>query len=154
MNVGGGLAVSYGDGPSGDVQAFGKIATGAAAALGLSLIVEPGRFIIANAGILLTRVLDRKRSAHKTYIITDAGMTELLRPSHYNAYHRIESVFPKPTRSLVDICGPVCESGDFLALDRELDDVQPGRSAWQCTRSGRTALSCSRTTTRGRGRLK
>ncbi|HZS61508.1 MAG TPA: diaminopimelate decarboxylase [Gemmatimonadaceae bacterium] len=126
LDVGGGLAVSYGDGPSGDVQAFGKIATGAAASLGLSLIVEPGRFIVANAGILLTRVLDRKRSAHKTYVITDAGMTELLRPSHYNAYHRIESVVPKPTRSLVDICGPVCESGDFLALDRELDDVEPG----------------------------
>jgi diaminopimelate decarboxylase len=126
LDVGGGLAVSYGDGPSGDVQAFGKIATGAASALGLSLVVEPGRYIVANAGVLLTRVIDRKRSAHKTYVITDAGMTELLRPSHYHAYHRIESVTPKSTRSVVDICGPVCESGDFLALDRELDDVGPG----------------------------
>jgi diaminopimelate decarboxylase len=126
LDVGGGLAVSYGDGPSGDVQAFGRIATSAAASLSLSLIVEPGRYIVANAGLLLTRVLDRKRSAHKTYVITDAGMTELLRPSHYNAYHRIESVFPKPTRSMVDICGPVCESGDFFALDRELDDVGSG----------------------------
>jgi diaminopimelate decarboxylase len=126
IDVGGGLAVSYGDGPSGDVRAFGAIATRAATRLDLTLIVEPGRFIVANAGILLTRVIDRKRSAHKTYVITDAGMTELLRPSHYNAYHRIESVTPKATRSLVDICGPVCESGDFLALDRELDDVGPG----------------------------
>jgi diaminopimelate decarboxylase len=126
LDIGGGLAVSYGDGPSGDVRAFGAIATRAAAELGLSLIVEPGRFIVANAGVLLTRVIDRKRSAHKTYVITDAGMTELLRPSHYHAYHRIESVTPKATRSLVDICGPVCESGDFLALDRELDDVGPG----------------------------
>jgi len=126
LDIGGGLAVSYGDGPSGDVRAFGTIATRAAAELGLSLIVEPGRFIVANAGVLLTRVIDRKRSAHKTYVITDAGMTELLRPSHYHAYHRIESVTPKATRSLVDICGPVCESGDFLALDRELDDVGPG----------------------------
>jgi diaminopimelate decarboxylase len=126
LDIGGGLAVSYGDGPSGDVRAFGAIATRAAADLGLSLIVEPGRFIVANAGVLLTRVLDRKRSAHKTYVITDAGMTELLRPSHYHAYHRIESVIPKATKSLVDICGPVCESGDFLALDRELDDVVPG----------------------------
>ncbi|HXB25523.1 MAG TPA: diaminopimelate decarboxylase [Gemmatimonadaceae bacterium] len=126
LDIGGGLAVSYGDGPSGDVRAFGAIATRAAAELGLSLIVEPGRFLVANAGVLLTRVIDRKRSAHKTYVITDAGMTELLRPSHYHAYHRIESVTPKSTRSLVDICGPVCESGDFLALDRELDDVGPG----------------------------
>jgi diaminopimelate decarboxylase len=126
LDIGGGLAVSYGDGPAGDVQAFGAIATGAAKSLGLSLIVEPGRYIVANAGLLVTRVLDRKRSAHKTYVITDAGMTELLRPSHYHAYHRIEAVTPTPTRSLVDICGPVCESGDFLALDRELDDVGPG----------------------------
>ena len=126
LDIGGGLAVSYGDGPSGDVQAFGRIATQAASVLGLSLIVEPGRYIVANAGILLTRVIDRKRSAHKTYVITDAGMTELLRPSHYHAYHKIESVVPKSSRSLVDVTGPVCESGDFLALDRELDDVGPG----------------------------
>ena len=126
LDMGGGLAVSYGDGPSGDVRAFGEILTGAAKTLGLRLIIEPGRYMVANAGLLLTRVIDRKRSAHKTYVITDAGMTELLRPSHYHAYHRIEAVAPKATKSLVDICGPVCESGDFLALDRELDDVGPG----------------------------
>jgi diaminopimelate decarboxylase len=108
------------------VAGFGRVAAHAAQAAALNVIVEPGRFLMANSGILVTRVLDRKRSGNKTYIITDAGMTELLRPSHYQAYHRIEAVTPSETRSLVDVCGPVCESGDFLGLDRELDDVGAG----------------------------
>jgi diaminopimelate decarboxylase len=126
LDLGGGLAVSYNGEPGADVQAWGSIATAAARKAGLSLIVEPGRFLVANAGFLLTSVLYRKQSGDKTYVITDAGMTELLRPSHYDAYHRIEAVVPRATRSVVDVCGPVCESGDFLALDRELDDVEPG----------------------------
>jgi diaminopimelate decarboxylase len=126
LDLGGGLAVSYDDEPGVDVRAWGVIAADAATEAGLALIVEPGRFLVANAGILLTSVLYRKRSGDKTYVITDAGMTELLRPSHYDAYHRIEAVVPRATRSVVDVCGPVCETGDFLALDRELDDVEPG----------------------------
>jgi diaminopimelate decarboxylase len=126
LDLGGGLAVSYDDEPGVDVRAWGAIAADAARRSGLALIVEPGRFLVANAGVLLTRVLYRKQSGDKTYVITDAGMTELLRPSHYDAYHRIEAVVPRPTRSVVDVCGPVCETGDFLALDRELDDVEAG----------------------------
>jgi len=126
LDLGGGLAVSYDHQPGADVRAWGAIAADAARRSGLALIVEPGRFLIANAGVLLTRVLYRKQSGDKTYVITDAGMTELLRPSHYDAYHRIEAVVPRATRSVVDVCGPVCESGDFLALDRELDDVEAG----------------------------
>ncbi len=126
LDMGGGLAVSYDHEAPGDLAAFACVACGAAAALGLSLIVEPGRFVVAESGVLLTRVIDRKRSAHKTYVITDAGMTELLRPSHYHAYHRIDAVRPQAARSTVDVCGPVCEAGDFLALDREMDDVGPG----------------------------
>jgi diaminopimelate decarboxylase len=126
LDLGGGLAVSYNGEAGADVAAWGAIATAAAKRAGLALIVEPGRFLVANAGMLLTAVLYRKRSGDKTYVITDAGMTELLRPSHYDAYHRIEAVVPRPTRSVVDVCGPVCETGDFLALDRELDDVEAG----------------------------
>jgi diaminopimelate decarboxylase len=126
LDLGGGLAVSYDHEPGADVDAWGAIATDAARRTGLALIVEPGRFLVANAGVLLTSVLYRKQSGDKTYVITDAGMTELLRPSHYDAYHRIEAVVPRVTRSVVDVCGPVCESGDFLALDRELDDVESG----------------------------
>ena len=95
--------------------------------------MEPGRFLVGNAGVLLTRVLYRKHSGGKDYVVTDAGMTELLRPSHYGAYHRIEAVRRARSSARVDVVGPVCESGDFLALDRELDDVQPGDSAGRAT---------------------
>jgi diaminopimelate decarboxylase len=126
LDLGGGLAVSYNGEPGADVAAWGTIARDAARRAALALIVEPGRFLVANAVMLLTTVLYRKQSGDKTYVITDAGMTELLRPSHYDAYHRIDAVVPRATRSVVDVCGPVCESGDFLALDRELDDVEAG----------------------------
>ena len=76
--------------------------------------------------MLLARVLYRKHSGGKQYVIADAGMSELLRPSHYEAFHLIEAVAPRGGRSTVDVVGPVCESGDFLALDREMDDVLPG----------------------------
>jgi diaminopimelate decarboxylase len=75
---------------------------------------------------MLTRVLDRKHSGGKEYLIVDAGMNDLLRPSHYNAFHRIEAVVPRGGREIVDVVGPVCESGDFLALDREVDAALPG----------------------------
>jgi len=76
--------------------------------------------------VLLTRVLYRKRSGGKEYVIIDAGMNDLLRPSHYNAYHRIEPVLPVGGRIVADVVGPVCESGDFFALGREIDDVSAG----------------------------
>ena len=88
--------------------------------------MEPGRFIVGNAGALVGTVLYRKRSGGKEYVITDAGMTELLRPSHYGAFHRIAAVRDHEERIVADVVGPVCESGDFLALDRDIADVQPG----------------------------
>jgi diaminopimelate decarboxylase len=96
------------------------------AATGLELIMEPGRFIIGNAAVLVAEVLYRKHSGGKEYIVADTGMTELLRPSHYGAFHRILAVRERAAKIRVDVVGPVCESGDFLALDRELDDLQPG----------------------------
>jgi len=88
--------------------------------------MEPGRFIVGNAGVLLTRVLYRKHSGGRDFLITDAGMTELIRPSHYDAYHRIESVRPNGQSMTADVVGPICESGDFLALGREMDDATAG----------------------------
>ena len=76
--------------------------------------------------MLLTRVLYRKHSGGRDFLITDAGMTELIRPSHYDAYHRIESVQPSGGSMRADVVGPICESGDFLALDREMDDASAG----------------------------
>ncbi|GAC1649730.1 MAG: diaminopimelate decarboxylase [Gemmatimonadaceae bacterium] len=126
LDIGGGLGVTYGNEPAADVDAFGDLARRLLGPTGLTVILEPGRFLIGNGGILLTRVLYRKRSGGKEYVITDAGMTELLRPSHYDAYHRIEAVASFSRLIVADVVGPVCESGDFLGLDREVGDVQMG----------------------------
>ncbi len=126
LDAGGGLAVPYGEEPEPDLAAYAATVTAAASAIGAELLVEPGRFLVAAAGALLTRVIDRKVSGGKTYLICDAGMTELLRPSHYDAYHRIETVAPPRGRMTADVVGPVCESGDFLALDRQLPEVVAG----------------------------
>ena len=127
IDIGGGLPVRYDDGdPEPDLDAFASVVVPAVNKLGAELIVEPGRFFAAASGVLLARVLYRKRSGGKDYIIADAGMTELLRPSHYDAYHLIEAAEPNGARVVADVVGPVCESGDFLAQDREMDDVEPG----------------------------
>lgn len=126
LDIGGGLAVSYDTERPIDVDAFARVVDKMVGPTGLKVIVEPGRFLVGNAGALITRVLYRKRSGGKEFIIVDAGMNDLIRPSHYNAYHRIEAVKPTENRTTADIVGPVCESGDFLGLHREVDDVQPG----------------------------
>ncbi|MEO7369029.1 MAG: diaminopimelate decarboxylase [Gemmatimonadaceae bacterium] len=126
LDIGGGLAVSYDAEHPIDVDEFGAVVTRIVGPTGLKVIVEPGRFLVGNAGILLTRVLYRKRSGGKEFMIVDAGMNDLIRPSHYNAYHRIEGVHATESRTTADVVGPVCESGDFLGLQRDVDDVQPG----------------------------
>jgi diaminopimelate decarboxylase len=127
VDVGGGLPVAYDDAdPEPDLPGFGAIVTTMARSLGVEVIVEPGRYLAGASGILLTRVLYRKSSGGKQYVIVDAGMNDLLRPSHYGAYHRIAAVRPTGRTVLADVVGPVCETGDFLALDRDVDDVQPG----------------------------
>ena len=126
LDVGGGLAVRYEDEEAPDVDKFAATMVEMVRPTGLTLLLEPGRFIVGNAGILVTTVLDRKHSGGRDYVVTDAGMNDLLRPSHYHAFHRIEGVRPGGARETVDIVGPVCESGDFFALGREIDAVQPG----------------------------
>jgi diaminopimelate decarboxylase len=127
LDVGGGLAVSYDDEAEASVEAFARAMIAVVRRTSLELLVEPGRFLVGNAGVLLSRVIDRKHSGGKDYVIVDAGMNDLLRPSHYNAFHRIDVVTPRSDRrEMVDVVGPVCESGDFLALDRELEVVEPG----------------------------
>jgi diaminopimelate decarboxylase len=126
LDIGGGLAVRYDDEQEPDLAAFAAIVREAHEASGLTILLEPGRYLVANSGVLLTNVLYRKRSGPTEYVITDAGMTELIRPSHYDAYHRIEPVAPTTGTIRADIVGPVCETGDFLARDREVADVAPG----------------------------
>lgn len=127
LDIGGGLAVPYEDEKPPDLRAYGRIVRDVARRTGLEVLVEPGRFLVAGAGTLLTRVLYRKRSGGREIAVTDAGMTELLRPSHYQAYHHIEPVRPRQrVKVRIDVVGPVCESGDFLALDREMPDIEAG----------------------------
>jgi diaminopimelate decarboxylase len=93
----------------------------------LTIIMEPGRSIVGNAGILVTKVLYLKKGAEKDFVIVDAGMNDLIRPSFYEAYHHIQPVEKRRRRNiLADIVGPICESGDFLGKERELQDVKPG----------------------------
>jgi len=126
LDIGGGLGVRYFAEDEPNVEQFSEVVLPALSHTGLKLLIEPGRFIVGNAGVLLSRVLYRKRSGGKEHLIADAGMTELLRPSHYNAYHRIEAVRTRAQTIVADVVGPVCESGDFLALGREIDAVIPG----------------------------
>jgi diaminopimelate decarboxylase len=126
LDVGGGLAVTYESEEPTNPEAFAATVVPQAAASGLALIVEPGRYLVGNAGVLLTRVLYRKRSGGREYVITDAGMNDLLRPSHYQAYHHISAAHPRGATETYDVVGPVCESGDFLALNRTMDAVSEG----------------------------
>ena len=126
LDIGGGLGVRYDDEKPPDLDRFARLVLPLVDETGLTLIMEPGRFVIGNAGALVGTVLYRKQSGGKDYVITDTGMTELLRPSHYGAFHRIEPVVERQRQTTADIVGPVCETGDFLAQDREIGDVEPG----------------------------
>ncbi len=90
------------------------------------ILVEPGRFLVGNAGVLLTRVLYIKKSAAKKFAIVDAGMNDLIRPALYQSYHEIVPVKEAKSESKIDIVGPVCESGDFFAFDREMPELREG----------------------------
>ena len=119
--------------PPADLSAYAALVLPMVKRLGLALIVEPGRFLVAESGVLLTRVLYRKRSGGRELLVTDAGMADLLRPSHYDAYHRIVAVHEASQLGTFDVVGPICESGDFLALAREMDDVEAGALLCVCT---------------------
>ena len=97
-------------------------------AIGLRVLLEPGRLLVGNAGILLTRVRYIKQTEHKRFVIVDAGMNDLIRPALYQSYHEIVPVreAQNSARELVDVVGPVCESGDFFAQDRELPKMKEG----------------------------
>jgi diaminopimelate decarboxylase len=131
IDLGGGLGIPYREDnePPPDPDAYAAIVKTATRGLGCKLIFEPGRLIVGNAGILLTRVLYVKRGDAKTFVIVDAGMNDLIRPTLYEAHHDIRPVREAAAgapRIVADVVGPVCESGDYLALDRSLPAPQPG----------------------------
>ncbi|HMG17073.1 MAG TPA: diaminopimelate decarboxylase, partial [Gemmatimonadales bacterium] len=127
LDVGGGLGVRYHNEKAPSPKAFAEAVVPAVSAAGLGLLCEPGRYLVANAGVLLTRVLYRKHAGGKEYVIVDAGMSDFVRPSHYNAHHEIIPLRDgKRPEEVVNVVGPICETGDFLALDRKLVTVGPG----------------------------
>jgi diaminopimelate decarboxylase len=127
LDVGGGLGIRYGAEAPMDPAAFAAAIIPLVAGTGLTVYVEPGRFLVGSAGVLLASVLYRKHSGGKSFVIVDAGMNDLVRPSHYHAYHEIvELEAAGRAVSPVDVVGPVCETGDFLALDRPLPALERG----------------------------
>ena len=130
VDAGGGLGIDYHDGAFDAVSKVEEYAAALERALGNfkgCLLIEPGRFLVAQAGALVARVLYVKRQGIRTFVITDAAMNDLIRPALYQAYHEIVPVRKKAGKErVVDVVGPVCESGDFFARDRRLAPVKPG----------------------------
>ena len=127
LDLGGGYGIRYADeSPLAMDRLMEALAT-RTRGTSYRLIIEPGRALVGDAGVLLTRVLYVKRSPQKNFIVVDAGMNDLMRPTLYGSYHEIVPVEPRPREKLTaDVVGPLCETGDFLAQDREMPDVTPG----------------------------
>jgi diaminopimelate decarboxylase len=132
VDAGGGLGIDYGAGtfdPAKQVEKYAAALTEGLAGESAHLLLEPGRFIVAQAGALLTRILYVKKNGTKTFVITDAAMNDLIRPALYHAHHEIipvkQPAGKSPNQLTTDVVGPVCESGDFFARDRVLPPVKP-----------------------------
>jgi diaminopimelate decarboxylase len=129
LDMGGGLGVPYGDGPQPPTpRQYGEALVHALEGLDVKVLVEPGRLLVANAGVLLTRVLLRKRGHRsRKFVVVDAAMNDLLRPALYQAHHEVEPVArPRRGHEVVDLVGPVCESADVLARRRRLPPLATG----------------------------
>ncbi|MHC4931168.1 MAG: diaminopimelate decarboxylase [Planctomycetota bacterium] len=127
INIGGGFGIHYREGEAPSMHEFSDALVPHLESSGFRVHMEPGRLLVGNAGILVTRVLYVKEGGEKRFLICDAAMNDLIRPSLYDAFHRIEPVEARPGEAApADVVGPVCESGDFFAKDRPLPPVQPG----------------------------
>jgi len=129
LDLGGGYGIRYANEQPLDFDALGRGLEERLQGTPYRMILEPGRALVGNAGILLTRVLYVKRNRQKNFIVVDAGMNDLMRPTLYGSYHEIIPVRRHEEQGLqADVVGPLCETGDFLAQDREMPDVEPGES--------------------------
>ncbi|WP_435548087.1 diaminopimelate decarboxylase [Desulfobacterium sp. N47] len=127
LDLGGGLGITYNDEEPPDPVEYANAIKEVIGDTKVKLIFEPGRVIVGNAGILVTKVLYRKSTGVKEFIIVDAGMNDLVRPTLYEAFHAIKPVVDSDNEEIkADIVGPICESGDFLALDRNIQKVEQG----------------------------
>lgn len=127
LDLGGGLGIQYDDETPPHPEEFGKALSEKLENLGIKVILEPGRVIVGNTGILVTEVLYTKQTQSKNFVIVDAAMNDLVRPALYQSYHRITPVMIKEREIMnVDVVGPICESSDFLARDRDLPVMKQG----------------------------
>jgi len=122
IDMGGGIGITYKHEKPFSLEDLSRQIKPVIKPLNAQLILEPGRVIVGNAGVLLARVVHTKKVVRKNFVITDAGMHNLIRPVLYGAYHEIKSVRKKPNKIIADVVGPICESGDFLAQDRYIPD--------------------------------
>ncbi|RJQ85534.1 MAG: diaminopimelate decarboxylase [Desulfobacteraceae bacterium] len=124
LDMGGGVGITYHEESPPRLDAYADTLIDAVDGTGLRLILEPGRVLVGNAGILVTRVLYRKQGKDKIFIVVDAGMNDLMRPALYQAYHAVQPVEQSARENIVaDVVGPICESSDFLARDRSMPDA-------------------------------
>jgi len=127
LDMGGGLGITYDMEKPPAPDKYARAVIRETTGLDLTLIFEPGRVLVGNAGILVTRVLYTKKTPTKNFVIVDAGMNDLARPGLYGAYHAIEPVkCRKGPRIIADVVGPICETGDFLARDRQMEEAVSG----------------------------
>jgi diaminopimelate decarboxylase len=127
LDLGGGLGITYDQETPPHPRDYGQALIKELEGLEVTLILEPGRVLVGNAGILVTRVYYTKDSEAKHFIVVDAGMNDLARPSLYGSFHALWPVVEAPRREVTaSLVGPICESGDFLAKDRPMPDFQPG----------------------------
>jgi diaminopimelate decarboxylase len=127
-DLGGGLGVPYDPGvpPPPTPQAYGDMIRRVAGDWGVRLVFEPGRLIVGNAGVLVTRLIRVKPGARHPFLVVDAAMNDLMRPALYEAWHAIEAVRPRGGRMTANVVGPVCETGDTFAMARDMDEVEAG----------------------------
>ncbi len=126
LDIGGGLGITYEEEDPPHPKELGQALTNSLQGYPLTLILEPGRVIAGNAGILVTKSLFAKQTELKNFVVVDAAMNDLIRPSLYSAYHRIAEVVPQKREEIeMDVVGPICETGDFLAQDRKLPRIEP-----------------------------
>jgi len=127
LDLGGGFGIRYADEPPLDFDGLAQAIVSRIRGTPYRLILEPGRAVVGDAGILVTRVLYVKRNKVKNFVVTDAGMNDLVRPALYGSHHEIVPVEQRGGENLrADIVGPLCETGDFLALDRTIQEARPG----------------------------
>ena len=124
FDIGGGLGIKYDDETTIEPYDYAQAILGTLRGLDITVVGEPGRFLAANAGYFLTKVMYEKKNDDKRFVIVDGAMNDLIRPSLYNAYHFVEAIDKEGEKSKADIVGPVCESGDFLAKDYELPALE------------------------------